>query len=348
MDIRELFRQAIGLGASDVLLTAGSPPIFRVDGEVRPQGDQPVSDDLARQMIHSLLSKEQGQRLTEFRELDFGFEAHGWRFRGNAFFTRRGIGANYRLLSNTIPTLQELALPGTLAEIAMEHSGLVLVTGPTGHGKSTTLAAMVDIINRSRRAHIVTIEDPIEYIHENRLSVIDQREVGSDTLSFAGALRHVLRQNPDVILIGEMRDLETISLAITAAETGHLVMSTLHTVNAAQTVDRMIDVFPPNQQEQIRAQLSLCLIAVLAQRLLPRKTGRGRIVATELLRRTHALGTMIRDGNTHQIYSLLETNAKLGLHTMDSSIKRLYLEGLISLETAREHIRDSRMLPARE
>jgi twitching motility protein PilT len=345
MDIHQLFRRAIEQGASDLLLTAGASPVMRIDGELRVQDSGPIQDQKIREMVFSHLSEEQIRQLERQRELDFAVDLdRGYRFRGNVFFSRRGIGANYRLLMNRIPTLEELYLPETLEEIAMERQGLVLITGPTGHGKSTTLASMIDIINHRKRAHVVTIEDPIEYIHENRLGVVDQREVGSDTLTFAGALRHVLRQSPDVILIGEMRDLETISAAITAAETGHLVLSTLHTNDVAQAVDRLIDVFPPYQQAQIRIQLSLCLLAVLGQRLLPRKDGRGRVVATELLRRTHAVAQMIREGHTHQIYTVLETQSRIGMHTMDNSIKNLYTKGLISLETALQHIRDPRLL----
>ena len=344
MSIQTLFQQAIQGNVSDLLLTAGSPPVFRVDGEMRLDDAKPLSDREVREMVFTLLSDEQKERLLKNLELDLAIEVENqYRFRANVFFTRRGIGANFRLLSNRIPTLKELGLPQVLDDIVMERQGLVLITGPTGHGKSSTLASMIDIVNSRKRAHIVTIEDPIEFVHENRLSVIDQREVGDSTHTFAGALRHVLRQSPDLILIGELRDLETISAAITAAETGHLVLSTLHTNDAAQTVDRLIDVFPPHQQPQIRTQLSLSLLAVLAQRLLVRKDA-GRVVATELLRRTAAVATMVRDGNTHQIYSVIETQSKIGMHTMDSSVRGLYNRGLISLETARQHVRDPRTL----
>ena len=350
MRIQTLFHTAIERAASDVLLTAGSPPALRIDGELRFLEAGPLRDEEIREMAFSLLSDEQVERFENDKELDFAIELTDgsdrtgrYRFRGNLFLTRKGTGANYRLLSNRIPSLAELGLPEVLGEIALERQGLVLITGPTGHGKSTTLASMIDIINHRKRAHIVTIEDPIEYVYENRLSVVNQREVGSDTLSFAGALRHVLRQSPDVILIGEMRDLETISAAVTAAETGHLVLSTLHTNDAAQTVDRLIDVFPPHQQAQIRTQLSMSLLAVLAQRLLVRKDG-GRAAATELLRRTNAVAAMIRDGNTHQIYSVLETQSRIGMHTMDSSIRSLYERGAVSLETARQHVRNPQSL----
>ena len=344
MDIQSLFHEAIDKNASDLLLTSGSPPVLRIAGELRVLEESPLHDQELREMLFSLLSHEQVEKLDKERELDFALELNnGRRFRGNLFFTRNGVGANYRLLADRIPSLGKLGLPQILEEIALERQGLVLITGPTGHGKSTTLASMIDIINNRRRAHIIAIEDPIEYVHENRLSVIDQREVGRDTLTFAGSLRHVLRQSPDVVLIGEMRDLETISAAVTAAETGHMVLSTLHTNDAAQTVDRLIDVFPPHQQAQIRAQLALTLIAVLSQRLLLRRDG-GLVVATELLRRTHAVAAMIRDGNTHQIFSVIETQSKIGMHTMDSSIRDLYNEGTISLDTAREHVRDLQSL----
>jgi len=344
MNIHDLFREAIEKDASDLLLTAGSPPVLRVDGKVLLPEEAPLRDQELREMVFSLLSDQQIRKFEKEKELDFAIElTDGRRFRGNLFLTRNGVAANYRLLADSIPGLGELGLPKVLEEIALERQGLVLITGPTGHGKSTTLASMIDIINHRKRAHVVTIEDPIEYVHKNRLSVIDQREVGSDTLSFAASLRHVLRQSPDVILIGEMRDLETISAAVTAAETGHLVLSTLHTNDAAQTVDRLIDVFPPHQQAQIRTQLSLTLLAVLSQRLLLRTDG-GRVVATELLRRTTAVAAMIRDANTHQVYSVIETQSKIGMHTMDSSIKKLYDNGAISFDTAREHLRDPRTL----
>ena len=345
MELHELFTLAIAQKASDLMLTANSPPVLRIDGDLRLTEHGPLTDDELRKLVFSTLSEPQVHKLCERRELDFAVEIEGrYRFRGNAFFTRKGIGANYRLLSNRIPSLQELRLPPVLEEIAMERQGLVLVTGPTGHGKSTTLASMIDIINSRRRAHVVTVEDPIEYVHENKCSVVDQREVGSDTLSFAEALRHVLRQNPDVVLIGELRDLETISAAVTAAETGHLVLSTLPTNDAPQSIDRLIDVFPSRQQGQVRSQLSLCLLAVLSQRLLVRKGGIGRVPATELLRWTYAVGALIRDGKTHQIPTVLETQSRLGMHTMDTSVKRLFQQGLISLETARQHLKDPRTL----
>jgi len=345
MELRQLFALAISQNASDLMLTADSPPVLRIDGELRILEERALPDEQIRKLVFSTLSEQQIHKLTNRRELDFAVEIEGrYRFRGNAFFSRRGIGANYRLLSNRIPTLQELNLPLVLEEIALERQGLVLVTGPTGHGKSTTLAAMIDIVNHRRRAHVVTIEDPIEYVHENKSCVIDQREVGSDTLSFAEALRHVLRQNPDVILIGELRDLETISAAVTAAETGHLVLSTLHTNDASQSIDRLIDVFPAHQQGQVRSQLSLCLLAVLSQRLLTRKGTNGRVPATEFLRWTFAVGALIRDGKTHQIPTILETQSRLGMHTMDNSVKRLFNQGLISLDVARQHMKDHRSL----
>jgi len=344
MDIDSLFQKAIDTGASDLLLTAGAPPGLRIDGELHIQETEPLHNDRLRAMIYSKLTDEQIEKLEVQRELDLAFQFdEDHRFRGNVFFTVRGIGANFRLLVNDIPSIRELGLPETLEKIALERQGLVLITGPTGHGKSTTLAAMINVINSSRRAHIVTIEDPIEFLHENHMSVIDQREVGPHTISFASALRHVLRQSPDVILIGEMRDLETISTALTAAETGHLVLSTLHTNDAAQTIDRLVDVFPPDKQSQVRTQLAMCLLAVLSQRLVP-KYGGGRVVATELLRRTPAVANMIREGNTHQVQTVIETQSRIGMHTMDSSLKRLFEDGLISLETAMDHIRNPRTL----
>jgi len=243
-----------------------------------------------------------------------------------------------------ISSLDELCLPRIIGELALAPQGIILVAGPTGHGKSTTLAAMIDIINTHKRVHIVTMEDPIEYIHTNRQSVIDQREIGSDTKSFARALRHVLREDPDVILVGEMRDLETIAAALTAAETGHLVLTTLHTNDAVQSIDRLVDVFPPHQQNQIRIQLAFCLLAVIAQRLLPRKDGNGRIVATELMRNTFGIANLIRERNAHQIYAMMETHARQGMHTFDASLQDLCRRGLVARDVARTFMRSPQQL----
>jgi len=343
-NIDNLFRRAIEEKASDLLLSSGSLPVLRIDGELQVQGGEVLSGERIQNMVYPLLNDEQIRKFESNHELDVAIQFdENHRLRGNVFYTIRGMGANFRLLINTIPSLEELHLPKLLEQIALERQGLVLITGPTGHGKSTTLASMIDVINTRRRAHVVTIEDPVEFLHENRLSVVDQREVGLNTRGFADALRNVLRQSPDVILIGEMRDLETVSAALTAAETGHLVLSTLHTNDAAQTIDRLVDVFPPHHQPQVRTQLAMCLLAVVAQRLLP-KEGGGRVVATELLRRTSAVSTLIRDGHTHQMQTVIETQTRFGMHTMDSSVKRLLEEGLISAETAMDHISDPRRL----
>jgi len=341
MDLITIFKAAADREASDVIITAGSPPLFRINSELIPLKVPSLADEDAKRMIYGILRDEQIARLEKQRELDFSFFVEGeHRFRGNAFWQRGSVGGAFRLIPNVVPTLDQLALPPVLEEFAMAKQGLFLVTGPTGHGKSTTLAAMIDLINSRKRAHIVTIEDPIEYLHRNRRSVIEQREVGDDTLSFANALRHVLRQAPDVIQVGEMRDLESISAAITAAETGHLVLATLHTNDCIQAIDRLLDVFPAHQQNQVRAQLSMALLGILAQRLIPTQDGGGRIVATELLRNNAAVGHLIRDGKTHQIYTILETHAREGMYTLDSSLKALYQKGYIGCEEAKSLMRN--------
>jgi twitching motility protein PilT len=294
-----------------------------------------------KKLVYGVLADPQIARFEREKELDFSFTLRAKiRFRGNVFMQRGSVGAAFRLISWTIPTLAELQLPPIIADLALAPQGLVLVTGPTGHGKSTTQAAMIDLINGKRKCHIVTVEDPIEFLHAAKLSVIEQREVGDDTHSFANALKHVLRQNPDVILVGEMRDPDSLSAAITAAETGHLVISTLHTNDCAQAVDRIIDSFPAYQQNQVRSQLSMALLAVFAQRLLPRADGKGRIPAVEILRNSAAVANLLREGKTHQIYSIMETHAKDGMKTMDAALKELYLKGLVGYEQARRNMRN--------
>ena len=345
MQIGDLFRLAIEQDASDILVTAGSSPSLRVAGQLVRVDTPPLSRDEVRDLTYSVLRAEQIAQFEQEFELDFSLAiGDGRRARGNAYFQRGTVAAAFRLIPAQIPTMEKLLLPRVVGELALASQGLVVVSGPTGHGKSTTLAAMIDIINTHRRVHIITMEDPIEYIHTNRQSVIDQREVGFDTKSFARALRHVLREDPDVILVGEMRDLETISAALTAAETGHLVLATLHTNDAVQSVDRLIDVFPPHQQEQIRIQLGFCLLAVIAQRLLPRKDGNGRIVATEIMRNVFAVANLIRERQTHQIYAMMETHAREGMHTFDANLHELYRKGLISREVAASFMRSPRLL----
>jgi twitching motility protein PilT len=260
------------------------------------------------------------------------------------FFQRGTVAAAFRLVASKVPTLEELNLPPVVEEFALAPQGLVLVTGPTGHGKSTTQAAMIDVINKRRKAHVVTIEDPIEFLHTNKMSLIEQREVGDDTLTFAEALKHVLREAPDVILVGEMRDPESIACALTAAETGHLVIATVHTNDAVQAIDRLLDSFPPHQQGQVRSQMSLSLLGVLSQRLLPRKGGKGRVPAVEVLRNTAGVAHLIREMKTPQIYAILETHAKDGTRTLDGALKELYLRGFVEHEEARSRMRNPSLL----
>ncbi|MCE9581727.1 MAG: type IV pilus twitching motility protein PilT [Planctomycetes bacterium] len=345
IDMVQVFRAAVGGRASDVVITAGSPPIFRVNGEVVFGQSPALQPEQTKQLIYDVLRPEQIARFERERELDFSLtveEVH--RFRGNVFQQRGYVGAAFRLIPDKIPVLKDLHLPPVLEEFALSPVGLVLLTGPTGHGKSTTLAALINLINEQRKAHIVTVEDPIEFLHRNKKSVIEQREVGEDTLSFASALKHVLRQAPDVILVGEMRDTESISAAITAAETGHLVLATLHTNDSVQAIDRLIDVFPSHAQSQIRAQLSMSLLAVVAQRLIRTSDGRGRAVACEVLRNNAAVANLIRDGKTHQIYTVMETHARDGMVTLDASLKDLYLTGQIAYEEARRRMRNPSLL----
>ena len=340
MDMEELLDFAIEKKASDLILTANSPPILRINGEMRFLEANPLNLDDAKRLVYGVLEDAQIAQFESENELDFSLFVKGMhRFRGNVFLQRGCVGAVFRVIPERIPTLGELGLPPVLEEFAMAPQGLVLVTGPTGHGKSTTQAAMIDIINENRRCHIVTIEDPIEFVHHSKHSVIEQREVGLDTKSFANSLRHVLRQAPDVILVGELRDLDTISAALTAAETGHLVITTLHTNDAVQTIDRMVDTFPPYQQSQVKSQLALCLLAVVSQRLLPRKDGRGRVVAVEIIRNNSAVGNLIREGKIHNLYTVMETQAREGMCTMDTSLKQLYLKGVVSREEARRRMR---------
>jgi twitching motility protein PilT len=346
VDHLEIFRRAVDADASDLILTAREPPILRVHGNLRPMDDlDPLTPDQTRKFLYGLLREEQIARFEQEKELDFSISVRGLqRFRGNAFLQRGAVGAAFRSVPSDIPPLEDLMLPQTLEQLALSPQGLLVVTGPTGSGKTTTLASMVDVINRKRRAHIVTIEDPIEYLHRNNLAVIEQREVGEDTLSFAAALKHCLRQSPDVILIGEMRDYETISTAVTAAETGHLVMGSLHTNDCVQAIDRIIDVFPPNQQNQIRSQLASSLLAVFNQRLLPRSDRPGLIAASELLIANVATRTHIREEKTHQVYSVMETGSREGMYTMDQCLQRLFLHGRITLEEARRRVRNPREL----
>ncbi|MBE7462721.1 MAG: type IV pilus twitching motility protein PilT [Planctomycetes bacterium] len=345
LDIGRYFEAAIKRGASDLIFTVGVPPSVRLNGAIAQYDLPPLTADDTLKLLYSVLTGEQIARFEADHELDFSIQYQDKaRFRGNAYVQKGAVAAVFRLIPSKIPALGDLGLPVVLEDLALQPQGLLLFTGPTGHGKSTTQAALLDIINAKKRCHIITVEDPIEYLHASKSSVVDQREVGQDTRSFAAALKHVLRQDPDVILVGEMRDLETMSTALTAAETGHLVLATLHTNNAVQACDRIIDVFPPYQQNQIRTQLSFCLLAIVAQRLLPRKDGQGRVAAVELLRNIPGVANVIREGKTAQLASVMETHGKMGMQTMDASLKDLYRKGVIDRETATRFMQNPQAL----
>ncbi len=334
-DMRELFDFAFAHRASDIHLTEHTPPMLRIDGSLQPTSLAPLSRAETKRLVYSLLTDRQKAQFERELELDMSIDVNGrGRFRVNVHMQRGSVEAAFRLVPSRIYTLDELGLPPVVAELARRPNGLVLITGPTGVGKTTTMAAMVDLINRERRYHIIVIEDPIEYLHENKLSIIKQREVYSDTKSFAAALVHALRQDPNLIVVGEMRDLETISTALTAAETGHLVLATLHTADAAQTIDRILDVFPPNRQEEVKIQLADCLQGVVSQQLLPRCDATGRVVAYEIMVGTSAVRNLIREHATEQIPTVLQTGAAHGMCTMDACIKSLYDRKVIAYETA--------------
>jgi twitching motility protein PilT len=339
MMIEDLMEQLIEMGGSDLHLSVGLPPYFRISGKLTPIGDEPLNAEQCQRLIFSMLNNTQRKNLEQNWELDCSYGVKGLaRFRVNVYRERGTYAAALRALSSKIPGFETLGLPDVVREMAEKPRGLVLVTGPTGSGKSTTLASMIDLINRNRAEHILTIEDPIEYVYEPVKSVIHQRQLGEDTKSFANALRAALREDPDIILVGEMRDLETISLAMTAAETGHLVFATLHTSSAAQTVDRIIDVFPPEKQQQVRVQLSNSLVAVFSQTLVSRKNPKpnefGRIMAQEIMVVTPAISNLIREGKTAQIYSAIQTGGKLGMQTLEKVLADMYKAGTISFEAA--------------
>ena len=336
MDITELLTFAFRSNASDLHLSAGLPPMIRVHGDVRRINLPPMSHKAVHAMIYEVMSDHLRKRYEDTLEIDFSFELPGVaRFRVNAFNQDRGAAAVLRTIPSTILTLEQLSAPGIFAELAMKPRGLVLVTGPTGSGKSTTLAAMVNHINEHEYAHILTIEDPIEFVHKSKKALINQREVGPHTQSFSAALRSALREDPDVVLVGELRDLETIRLALTAAETGHLVFGTLHTVSAAKTIDRIIDVFPGEEKEMVRAMLSESLQAVISQTLLKTTDGNGRVAAHEIMLGTPAIRNLIRESKVAQMYSAIQTGAALGMQTLDASLGDLVRRHRISLATAR-------------
>jgi twitching motility protein PilT len=346
-----LLEEMVEMGASDLHLSSGLPPCVRIDGHIRPmEGYDPFTPSELRQMIYTILTQRQREKFEETLELDTSHPVPGvGRFRLNVFLQRDSVGAVLRAIPFKIVALEKLGIPSVVRSLADLPRGLVLVTGPTGSGKSTTLASLVDVINTTHSSHIMTVEDPIEFMHTHKRCVVNQREVGEDTKSFADALKHVLRQDPDVILVGEMRDLETISTALTAAETGHLVFGTLHTQDAPQSIDRVIDVFPAHQQQQIRVQLAAAIQAVVTQQLLPRAVGRGRAVACEVLIATPAVRNLIREGKVHQIYSAMQAGGKYGMQTMDQSLADLVRAGVIALDVALErchHEDDIRRLVA--
>ena len=337
-DFSDVLHEMVEAKASDVHITAGFPPAIRDKGHIRPmEGFPKLNGQQTREVVYSILNDDQRKRFENNKQLDFAYAIPGVaRFRVNCYFQRGSVSAAFRLVPQEIPSLDSLRVPQVLRELTKKPRGFILVTGPTGSGKSTTLAAMIDVINREREDHILTIEDPIEFLHKHKKSIVNQREVGADATDFALGLRAALRQDPDVILVGEMRDLETVSTALTAAETGHLVFATLHTQSTAQTVDRIIDVFPPQQQGQVRTQLSIALQGIVTQQLLPTADGQGRVVACEILIPTPAIRNLIREGKTHQIYAALQTSGAVGMQTMDADLARLVRGGSISRQLAEQ------------
>ena len=335
-NLHELLKEMVEKGASDLHLTNNAPPMLRLHGQLVPVGESPLTPAETKQMAYSILTDAQKKKFEEERELDLSFGVRGLsRFRANLFLQRGAVAAAIRTIPHRIFSFDELGLPKVVGELCERPKGLLLVTGPTGSGKSTTLATMVDKINSERQEHIVTIEDPIEFVHVHKRCLVNQREILSDTNSFAMALKHVLRQDPDKVLVGEMRDLETIQAALTIAETGHLTFATLHTNSALSSINRIIDVFPPHQQPQVRAQLSLVLEGVLCQMLLPRANGQGRVAAVEVLIPTPAIRNLIREDKIHQIYSAMQTGQeKHGMQTMNQALLKHFLRRSITLEQA--------------
>jgi len=337
--IEAFLREMIERGASDLHLTTNSPPMIRLHGELLALAHPPLSTTDTKNLTYSLLTEAQKKKFEEESELDFSFGIKGVsRFRGNLYLQKGAVGGAFRMIPHQTPQLQALGLPSSVPELTSQPRGLVLVTGPTGSGKSTTLAAMIDKINRERHEHIITVEDPIEFVHEHKGCLVNQREVFADTHSFTQSLKHVLRQDPDIVLIGEMRDLETIEAALVVAETGHLVFSTLHTNSAVQTINRIIDVFPPHQQSQVRAQLSLVLQAVVSQQLIARRDGRGRLLAAEVMIPNAAIRNLIREEKVHQIYSQMQVGqSKFGMQTMSQALIGLVQRNLITPEAEVGH-----------
>ncbi|MBE5851508.1 MAG: type IV pilus twitching motility protein PilT [Lachnospiraceae bacterium] len=342
INIEDILKTAKDAGASDVHITVGVPPKMRVNGILMTMDYPRMMPDDTKAVFVSISTDVQRQKFEELGEYDMSFSIPAiGRFRVNAFKQRGTVAMAFRLVGTSVPSVEELGIPESVIDLYTRKRGLVLVTGPTGSGKSTTLAALVDKINKNREAHVVTLEDPIEYLHRHDKSMVNQREIGLDSENYANALRAALREDPDVILVGEMRDFETISVAITAAETGHLVLSSLHTLDAASTVDRIIDVFPPHQQQQIRVQFANVLEAVISQQLIPRADGNGRVAAFEVLHANYAVRNLIRENKSHQLISVMQTNRKQGMMLMDDAILKLYTEGKIAKEEAVKFAADS-------
>ncbi|MFO0614169.1 MAG: type IV pilus twitching motility protein PilT [Polyangiaceae bacterium] len=335
-NLRQLLYTMVEKGASDIHLTTGTPPVLRIDGNVIPLKLPPLKNVEVKQLVYEILSEEQKIKFEKHSELDFSIGVPGLsRFRGNVFVQRGAVAAVFRQIPFRILSVDELGLPPIVKEIANKPRGLILVTGATGSGKSTTLAAIIDLINSEQRLHILTIEDPIEFVHQHKLSIVNQREIGSDTEGFGVALKHALRQDPDVVLVGEMRDRETIEAALTIAETGHLAFATLHTNSAVTSINRIIDVFPPHQQQQIRVQLSMTMIAVMSQQLLPRATGSGRALAIEVMVPNAAIRNLIREDKLHQVYSQMQVGQSgSGMQTMNQALAALYLRQAVTAEDA--------------
>jgi twitching motility protein PilT len=339
--LRELLDEMVQRKASDVHVTAGVPPEFRIDGQMTPTAHEVLSPEMTAQLCYSVMSDEQRKRFETTKELDFSFGVKGLaRFRANVFLQRGVVSMAVRQIPYEILPMDKLGLPPVVREFTNHHKGLVLVTGPTGSGKSTTLASMLDKINATRQAHIMTIEDPIEYIHHHKKCIVNQREIGADTASFPTALKYVLRQDPDIILIGEMRDLETVEAAITIAETGHLVFATLHTNSTYEAVNRIVDVFPADQQKQIHTQLAFTLQGVITQQLIPHSSRTGRVMVAEVLVCTPAIRAVIREGKTHQIYSLMQAGQRFGMQTMNQALLQAVLDRALSPNDALERSTD--------
>jgi twitching motility protein PilT len=335
MNMTTLLERAAEAGASDLHICAGLPPMIRVSDDLRPISDTVVTSEISSGFAREIMNDAQWQTLMENGECDFAISIPGkYRFRVNVFNQRQSLAIALRLIQSNPPDINELGLPPVINSFCTYNRGLILVTGPTGSGKSTTLASMIDLINKTKKKHIITLEDPIEYLHKHKKSIVNQREIGADTKDFSVALRAALRQDPDIILVGEMRDLETIGIAITAAETGHLVMSTLHTTGAAKTIDRIIDVFPPFQQQQIRLQLSMTLIGVVSQQLILSTDRKNRVVAVETLVANNAIRNMIRENKVHQVGSAMQAASGTGMQLMDNALATLYKTGKITRENA--------------